>query len=134
MLDRNGSVRANEAGERFEYFPYGEEIVVKNPQDREKFATYTRDSVTGLDYADQRLYASAYGRFNAADPSNQGVASSPNVPGSMNRYSYTGGDPVNNVDPTDCCCKPITIFQTVICGWAAGSGLQDSGDCRIPSV
>jgi hypothetical protein len=58
VLDRLGSARANESGETFEYFPYGEEITVKNPQDREKFATLTRESATGLDYADQRFYAS----------------------------------------------------------------------------
>jgi hypothetical protein len=30
--------------------------------------TYNRDSFTGLDYADQRFYASSYGRFNSPDP------------------------------------------------------------------
>lgn len=54
------------------------------------FGTYTRSSYTGLDYADQRFYASTYGRFNTPDPyvaSSKG-ANDPNSPGSWNRYDY----------------------------------------------
>ena len=36
--------------------------------DQVKFATYTRDAATGLDYADQRYYANNLGRFMMADP------------------------------------------------------------------
>ena len=61
--DRLGTNRAN--GARFR--PYGDEIT-STSNDREKFATYTRDSYTGFDYADQRFYASTYGRFNTPDP------------------------------------------------------------------
>jgi len=62
-----------------------------------RISTYTRDSYTGFDYADQRYYASSYGRFNTADKA-------PNVragdPVSWNKYAYTGGDPVNRGDPS----------------------------------
>ena len=54
FLDRSGTNGAS--GARF--YPYGEEIT-STGNDREKFATYTRDSYTGLDYAGQRYYASA---------------------------------------------------------------------------
>src|ERR1035437_1246496 len=64
---------------------------------RERRATYTRDSFTALDYADQRYYASSYGRFNTADPYQ--ASAGPEDPGTWNRYSYTGGDPVNRNDP-----------------------------------
>jgi RHS repeat-associated protein len=50
------------------YSPYGEER--NSPplaDDQVKFATYTRDSATGLDYADQRYHAFALGRFMTAD-------------------------------------------------------------------
>jgi RHS repeat-associated protein len=77
--------------------PYGDEIT-STGNDREKFATYTRDSFTGLDYADQRFYASTYGRFNTPDPS--GGSINPGNPQSWNRYSYTLGDPVNGNDPS----------------------------------
>jgi RHS repeat-associated protein len=37
-------------------------------QDRDKFATYYRDSTTGLDYAQNRYYANTLGRFTSPDP------------------------------------------------------------------
>ena len=61
--DRLGTNRAG--GARF--YPYGDEIT-STAGDRTKFGTYNRDSFTGLDYADQRMYASGYGRFATADP------------------------------------------------------------------
>jgi RHS repeat-associated protein len=79
--------------------PFGDEIT--SPQtsnDRVKFATYTRDSYTGLDYADQRFYASTYGRFNIPDPFGGSIHNG--NPQSWNRYSYTLGDPINGNDPT----------------------------------
>ncbi len=45
-------------GSNGKYFPYGEERNYPAlPNDQVKFATYTRDSATGLDYADQRYYS-----------------------------------------------------------------------------
>lgn len=79
---------------------YGDEIT-STSNDREKFATYTRDSYTGLDYADQRYYASTYGRFNTADPYQ--ASGGPSSPASWNRYVYTLGDPINGSDPTGLC-------------------------------
>jgi RHS repeat-associated protein len=61
------------------------------------FATYSRDSGTGLDYADQRFYASSYGRFNSPDPFDGSATGQ--RPGSWNRYPYVEGDPINAVDP-----------------------------------
>lgn len=49
----------------------------------------------GIDYADQRFYASTYGRF--LTPDREGGNSSDPV--SMNRYAYVGGDPINRMDP-----------------------------------
>ena len=98
--DRLGTNRAN--GARF--YPFGDEIS-STSNDREKFATYTRDSYTGFDYADQRYYASAFGtnsssafyRFNTPDPKMN--SANPNDPGTLNRYSYVAGDPINRRDP-----------------------------------
>jgi RHS repeat-associated protein len=102
VTDRLGSVRANDAGETFGYFPYGEELTVRNPQDREKFGTYTRESATGLDYAVARYYSSAYGRFNTPDPLHSSATSpaDPSNPTSWNRFGYVAGDPINNHDPS----------------------------------
>ncbi len=86
VQDRLGSVG--------KYYPYGEER--NSPpliNDQVKFATYTRDSGTGLDYADQRYYASTFGRFMTPDPYR--ASGGPANPQSWNRYSYVLGDPVN---------------------------------------
>lgn len=78
------------------YLPFGEELNATS-SDREKFGTYTRDSATVFDYANQRYYASQYGRFLTADPykASGGAAD----PGSWNRYSYVQSDPINLIDP-----------------------------------
>jgi RHS repeat-associated protein len=78
------------------YFPYGEERGTPTTNDTYKFATYWRDS-TGLDYADQRYYASSFGRFLTPDP--YMASGGPADPQSWNRYAYVEGDPVNFNDP-----------------------------------
>lgn len=57
--------------------------------------------MTGIDYVDQRFYASTYGRFLTADPyaASAKGANNPGNPGTWNRYSYVGDDPVNGRDP-----------------------------------
>ncbi len=91
VQDRLGSVG--------KYYPYGEERNAPQlPNDQVKFATYTRDSATGNDYADQRYYTSVLGRFMTPDP--YAGSGGPTDPGSWNRYTYTSGDPINRVDPT----------------------------------
>jgi RHS repeat-associated protein len=96
VTDRLGSVRANANGERFSYFPYGEERT-STADGREKFGTYFRDA-GGMDYADQRYYSSASGRFNVPDPMGIKTATLTR-PSTWNRYGYTSGDPVNFYDP-----------------------------------
>jgi RHS repeat-associated protein len=95
VTDRLGSVRANSNWERMNYFPYGEERT-STADGREKFGTYFRDS-GGVDYADQRYYASAGGRFLTPDPYSA-TASSPtdsSTPVGWNRYAYVQSDPIN---------------------------------------
>jgi RHS repeat-associated protein len=100
-IDRLGTNRAGftssgyPTSERF--YPYGDEIT-STLNDHEKFGTYTRDGYTGFDYADQRYYASTYGRFNTADPYR--ASGRTGDPMSWNRYSYALGDPVNSNDPS----------------------------------
>jgi RHS repeat-associated protein len=71
-------------GERLRYYPYGEERPGATTQGREKFATYLRDA-NGIDYAMNRYYASATGRFLTPDPyeSSAGLGD----PQSWNRYT-----------------------------------------------
>jgi RHS repeat-associated protein len=87
--DRLGSVG--------QFYPYGEARV----GDPKRFATYEREG-GGLDYAVNRYYWVGTGRFMTPDPylANSGGAGDVADPGSWNRYSYVGGDPVNYFDPT----------------------------------
>jgi RHS repeat-associated protein len=92
-------------GSHGSYYPYGEEKTTPLPNDEVKFATYTRDSATGLDYADQRYYSSQFGRFLSPDPHDGSAV--PKDPGGWNRYDYVGNDPVNFGDPSGLYrCKP----------------------------
>jgi len=94
IQDRLGSVG--------KYYPFGEERNSPHLQDDAvKFATYTRDSATGNDYADNRYYTSNLGRFLTPDPYQASTvgAADPATPKSWNRYSYASSDPVNSYDP-----------------------------------
>lgn len=88
-------------GSKGRYFAFGEErtnITPANPSnDQEKFATYTRDAATGLDYANQRYFSSTIARFTKPDPYEESVDSAD--PQSWNRYSYSENDPVKYGDP-----------------------------------
>jgi RHS repeat-associated protein len=98
--DRLGSVRSGGPG-GLGYqaqYPYGVEYSLPTANDREKYATYTRDSATGFDYAVNRYYASQWGRFLSPDP--YAGSSDPSNPQSWNLYPYVGGDPVNSSDPS----------------------------------
>ena len=96
------------------YYPYGD-VSGTAPQDQVGFATYTQDSYTGLNYANQRMYASTYGRFNSADP--YAASAGPKDPGSWNRYSYTRGDPINRGDPSGLSdCGPDWVSDASLSG------------------
>ena len=109
--DRLASVRSGGPG-NLGYqaqYPYGKEYTT-TANDREKYATYTRDSVSGLDYAANRYYWSQWGRFLSPDP----YANSAGLgdPGSWNRYAYTRNDPANRLDPTGLQdCQPCIILR-----------------------
>jgi RHS repeat-associated protein len=92
FIDRLGSDRN---GSR--YYPYGEEYTATG-NDRNKFATYFRDSSTGLDYAINRYYGSTMGRF--LTPDRYGPSARLGSPQSWNRYAYVTNDPVNTNDPS----------------------------------
>ncbi len=83
-------------GSQGKYFPYGEDRGTPLPNDQVKFATYTRDSATGLDYADQRYYSNQFARFMTPDPYK--ASGGPAEPMSWNQYTHTRGDPINRTD------------------------------------
>jgi RHS repeat-associated protein len=97
----NGSETAtapDRLGSYGSYYPWGESKSGNNPADIWSYATYWRDSFTGLDYANQRYYSNVQGRFMTPDPYR--LSGSAADPGSWNRYAYAVGDPVNSNDPT----------------------------------
>ena len=112
VLDRLGSNR--EGGK--DYFPYGEErSVTSSPAD--KFATYHRDA-TGMDYADQRYYASAAGRFLTKDPASDGA----------NHFAYSAGDPINSNDPGGMAACNVSGWYTFNNIWyTSGHCASDGG-------
>ena len=93
------------------YFPWGEDKGGTSPQNTWNFATYWRDSVSGLDYAQNRYYSNITGSFMTPDP--YLASGGPASPESWNRYSYIRGDPANRYDPEGLDdCPPGWICQS----------------------
>ena len=119
------------------YFPYGEDRYNPSPANppngQEKFATYTRDAETGLDYAYQRYYTAGLGRFMTPDP----LATSASItsPQTQNRYPYASNDPTNNTDPggTDPYCGPTGTWMGEGC-YDSGGGSTTSSGSSSPQV
>ncbi len=129
IQDRLGSVG--------KYYPYGEERNSPQlPNDQVKFATYTRDSATGNDYADQRYYTSTLGRFMTPDRV-RGRATNPQ---SWDRYAYGSSDPVGLNDPTGLFPPPMyetpDPFSDPSGDYGGGGGYCDPSDasCNDPCV
>ena len=86
---------------RAEFDPYGKltyEWSATPNQNTKKFTGYERDAGSGLDYAQARMYGSEWGRFLSPDPAGLAAARMTS-PKSLNRYTYTEGNPVNYIDP-----------------------------------
>jgi RHS repeat-associated protein len=100
IKNKGGYVTRDRLGSIGKFFPFGQERPSATTDGTEKFATYFRDSETGLDYAENRYHEPGAGRFRTPDPAHSG----------SNWYNYAGGDPVNNTDHngTDD-CPPETI-------------------------
>ncbi len=80
------------------YYPWGEVKGSTNPQNTWSYATYWRDSFTGLDYANNRYYSNIGGRFMTPDP--YSGSAKPDSPQRWNRFAYVQGDPVYYNDPS----------------------------------
>jgi RHS repeat-associated protein len=117
------SVVQNRLESAGQYYPFGEQRTAPPPTAYTSFATYTRDSATGLDYADQRDYASTFGRFMSADRYRSREAKTD--PYLWNNYAYVGNDPMNYNDPSGrdrCTLKSDNEGNfTLICNFSAGN-------------
>jgi RHS repeat-associated protein len=114
-MDRLGSTVRTEGyfqpEYRYRYYPYGEQQGGSSNEDQVKFGTYWRDTVSGLDYAQNRYFAATQGRFTSADPyvMSGGMGDSQG----WNRYTYVGNDPVNFNDPRGLMQQAPTYSITV---------------------
>jgi RHS repeat-associated protein len=83
----------NGVGARSELLKYG-----SNTDDiKQKFTGYLKDTETGLDFAEARMYENRHGRFTAVDPL---LASGKSAnPQTFNRYIYVGNNPIITTDP-----------------------------------
>ena len=137
----SGNVQEDIRGSIGAYFAYDEDRAGGLGNDAVKFATYTRDSMTGLDYASQRYHLPGMGRFLGVDPF--GGSASAGDPGSWNRFTYAGGDPIDGVDPNG---LDTYTFYTTGYGAAPGTSItlyltpsalclySPSGGCYCASV
>ncbi|MEP7147800.1 MAG: RHS repeat-associated core domain-containing protein [Acidobacteriota bacterium] len=98
---------------------------------RKKFATYQRDSETGLDFAQSRYYSAMQGRFTSPDEFKGGpdelfdfeedAADNPTFyadlsnPQSLNKYQYGYNNPYKFNDPSGHCppCLAWAVFEVV---------------------
>ena len=108
--DYRGSVLAvsNKDGEvvaRYGYTPFGQQYAAESYEETNKafttpFGYNGRDGVitdpNGLIYMRARYYSPELRRFVSKDPLRGDISDL----GSLNRYAYVGGDPVNLIDPS----------------------------------
>jgi RHS repeat-associated protein len=121
-LDASGNVLGSQG-----HVAYGEDFAESGQQEKHHFTTYDRDTETGLDYAVNRFYQTASGRFQSVDP----YPADKSNPKSWNRYTYVLNDPVNSTDPDGLVCPGGTIpvvgpNGTTICVPVGGSGDDNS--------
>jgi RHS repeat-associated protein len=93
--------------------PYGEAWLAENTPSTndKKFTTYQRDQESGLDYAMGRHYANTSARFVSVDKG----AAALWAPQTLNRYSYAGNDPINNLDPDGNQAQCIYANNRLLC-------------------
>ncbi|MBI5280355.1 MAG: RHS repeat-associated core domain-containing protein [Candidatus Solibacter usitatus] len=115
ILSENVGVTADRLGSvvsGMRYYPYGEQVGGATAEEREKFGTYWRDSISGLDYARNRYYGSTWGRFTSADP--YVMSGGLGNPQGWNRYAYVENDPVNYGDPSGLEKEPTFSITTYL--------------------
>jgi RHS repeat-associated protein len=120
--DGGGNVRqlTNTAGtvtDSYEYDAFGNEFTVSGPTPNNYlYRGEQYDPDLGLYYLRARYYNPATGRFMSRDPENVDLTD----PGSLHRYLYAKGDPVNLADPTGRAAAAPTMPGQGIAGGSIG--------------
>ena len=114
------------AGNSVSHEPYAfgtEPLNTSTGDDTRRFTSYDRSQATSLDYAVNRYYDPAAGRFTQVDPIGIHAGDLAN-PQSLNLYAYVANDPVNAVDPLG-----LRFTEVLRCGWIKAGDMGWSQSC-----
>ena len=98
VTNTSGGIVSENIGLPFGTTITGESNNLAGSDSKKRFTSYDRSDNTRLDYAVNRHYSAAQGRFTQVDPIGMNAVSLTN-PQSLNLYAYCFNDPVNHVDP-----------------------------------
>jgi RHS repeat-associated protein len=117
-------VACNEA----DYYLFGGEQTHGNTCNQNyHFAGMYRDSETGNDATQFRMYESNLGRWMSPDPLGGDVTN----PQSLNRYTYVLNNPVNLIDPLGLECTDVDSNGVMHCTIHAGSDDANTADDTV---
>ncbi|MEK6289585.1 MAG: RHS repeat-associated core domain-containing protein, partial [Acidobacteriota bacterium] len=107
---------------------FGEEGGTSGTSEKHRFTTYERDNETSTDYATNRQYSQGSGRFNRPDP----IGGSATDPQSLNRYAYSGNDPINLIDPSGLASETVwRLYRGTFLGaggFSPGAGMMPDAE------
>jgi len=98
VTNTSGGVVSENIGLPFGTILAGESTSLGSSATKKRFTSYDRSDSTTLDYAVNRHYSAAQGRFTQVDPIGMNAVSLAD-PQSLNLYAYCGNDPINQIDP-----------------------------------
>ena len=98
VTNTSGGVVSENIGLPFGNTIYGESYNLAGSASKKRFTSYDRSDITRLDYAVNRHYSAAQGRFTQVDPIEM-EATDLSDPQSLNLFAYCGNDPINHTDP-----------------------------------
>jgi RHS repeat-associated protein len=98
VTNASGGVVSENVGLPYGNTIQGESLNLNQSDSKRRFTSYDRSTITKLDYAVNRHYSPAQGRFTQVDPIEMDAADIAD-PQSLNLYAYCANDPVNHTDP-----------------------------------
>jgi RHS repeat-associated protein len=110
------------------HLPFGEDLVASGQQAKYRFTSYERDTETNTDYAVNRHYTIAPGRFLSPDIYRASYRF--RLPQTWNRYGYALQDSTNRIDPLGLDCSDLDSFE--IDGDSEGESGDDKTSVEDP--
>jgi RHS repeat-associated protein len=114
-----------------DHLPFGEDpLTGAGENEKHRFTTYDRDIESGLDYAVNRQYALASGRFLQPDVLSGQIL----YPKTLNRYAYSYDDPIDFYDPDGeigvVAVAALVVLGSGVTGAILGAIFPPSGQSR----